>query len=104
MYVPVGRVLHFFRLFVEFLIVNPCLMVLSSSEQTFELPSSMVIGCEGSLSAASDREVSHHSPMIRCHHKSVNDPMSAPPRSCSMQAPVDLSAHYSKSFCVPLFA
>lgn len=103
MYVPVG-LFRLFRLFVDFLIVNPCLMVLSSSEQTFKLPSSMVIGCERSPSAASDREVSHYSPMIRCHHKSVNDPMSALPRSRSMQAPVDLSAHYSKSFRVPLFA
>lgn len=84
MYVPIGRVSHIFRLFVELLIVNPCLMVLSSSEQTFELPSSMMKDCEGSSSAASDREVSPYSPMIHCPHKSVNDPMAAVPRSCSM--------------------
>lgn len=98
MHVPIGRILYIFRLFVEFLITNPC------SNQTFEFPSCMMKGCEGSSPAPPDREVSHYSSMIHCHHKWADEQLSALPISCSIQAHVNLSVYYSKPFHGPFFA
>jgi hypothetical protein len=79
-------------------------MVFSSSDQTFELPSSMIKGCEGSLSAASDREVSRYSPMIHCHHKRANEQTTALLISWSIRLIVGLSVRYSKPLLVAFFA